>query len=236
MDPNPSFPPPPRPVRRLGCLGALIALACGFIIWTLMGYLAEFVSFGVTFLLLLVGCGFAVYAILLANDRLNAGHWILGPVLPARVYVAPKGPPTRLVWHIAGFVPIIGLLISSIAGWVSGPRNRVQLVYFKDGVATDAVFQAGRFWKRYRDRLDIWVCVNKKGEIVPLEHIAPRRFQAVEVPAEVSAWLDSHTPAQFQSMIEQRKEDLLEADARKAARANTKAFKAANRYDKRPES
>ena len=233
--PNPYFPPPPRPVRRLGCLGSLIAFAYAIGVWTLMAQLVEHVTFGVVFLLLLIGCGLAVFAILAANERLKAGPWTKGPIVPARVYVAPKGPPASLVWHVLGFIPIIGLLISAAAGWAAGPRNRVQLVYFKDGIATDAVFQADRSWKRYRDRLDIWICVNKKGEVVPLEHIAPRKFQDVEVPAEVSAWIDANLPPQYAEFVVRREQELLEPDARKAAKANTKAFKKAAVYEKRPD-
>ena len=234
-NPNPYFPVPPRPVRRMGCLGSLMALAGGVVVWIIMGYTTEVVPLGLTFLLLILGCGFAVFSVLIANERFKSAPWIKGPVLPARIYVAPKGPPASMVWHAVGLIPILGILISAIAGWVSGPRNRVQLVWVQDGAVHDAVFQADRFWKRYRDNLDIWICVNKKGEVVPLENVAPSVFQNVEVPPEVARWLDSKLPSKYDELVEQRKQSILDDDARKAAKANTKAFKRASTYEKRPD-
>lgn len=233
-DPNPYFPPPPRPVRWGGYWGALLvvglAVASAWIGFTLLDADAIAERFG---LLGLVSALFVV-AILLANTRSKAAPWRRGRVLPARVYIAPKGPPASLVWHLLGLIPLMGIVMSIVSGWIAGSRNYVHVIWAPNGEPEADCFEADRFWKRYRDSLDVWVCITPKGKLLPLEQVAPRAFQRVPVPDEVELYLDANTPEPLRPIVAHRKLEFMQREMHEAAKTSTKQFKRASRYEKRP--
>jgi hypothetical protein len=231
--PNPHFPAPPRPVRRLGCLGAILVLAAAIVVLAVMVWLGDNVPFGVVFALLLLGFGMVVGSVLLANDRLSAAPWIEGQILPARVLIAPKGPHASLVWFLFDFIPGVGLIAGLVSSHISASRNLVHVLWQRDGVVETVVLHAERHWKFYRDNLDIWACVGRKGKLVPLHDIAPRHHHQRAVPSDVVRFLDSITPTELQPLVDARKAELFEFAAKRAAKANVKAAKQTARYEKR---
>jgi hypothetical protein len=211
---------PPRPVRHFGCVGALIVLAAAILVFAVVVWLWDSVPFGVLFTLLLVFVGLLIGSVLIANDRLRARPWIEGQIVPARVYIAPSGPPASLVWHALGVLPVVGFLMGFVAKWAEGTRNAVHVVWCRDGRVEMATLGAGRMWKFYRERLDIWICVTPKGKAIPLQHIAPRQFHDIPVSGDATSYLDTVLPDELRTMVEARKADLIEGAMRDAAKAN----------------
>lgn len=222
--PNPYFPPPPRPRRWRGYLVVLALFVLGVADFALIPVL-EFDKAGPFLLWGLGGCICFIAAILILNDLARASVWRKGCILPGRVIREPSGPPAGAVWHLLGFIPTVGLLITFVSGWVEGSRNAAVLAVKRNGETDVLDLKTSRHWKHYRDNLDVWLLLNRKGKAVPIETVAPRKFHFVDVPDEVSEWLDEAIAPEYRPQVEQHLQEITEREMAKAAAANTRTFR-----------
>ena len=211
------FPAPPRPPRRFGFIGALVALSLAIVAgWAAFEASSAALSLG----LLLVSAILFVGAIVLANDRIS-GVWQTATAVPARVLKPPTGPAESAAWYALSFIPVVGLLVSYLGSSTFRRRNRMVIACLIDGVALRYELEPGRHWKHFADQVDVWLLLPRDEQLEFVQDHAPRGLHAVPVPSAMSESLDSALASDEQAAIARRLEDLFEAERRKAAVAKT---------------
>lgn len=227
--PNPFFPMPPRPIRWRGPFTAVCVFLGGVLSFASFPLFGPEMSGWVMILAFLTGCVCFISSVLILNDTLRARLWRNGRIVPARVLSGPKGPPPSIIWLAMDITPVVGTLMSYVAGRAMEARNQTQLVVHVHGVTQVYSLTAGKHWKYYRDNLDVWALLDRKDEPKRVELLAPRAFVRLEVPRQVSAWLDEVIAPEYQSEAEQHRQQIEDKEIKAAAKANTKAFKRATR-------
>lgn len=230
--PNPHFPVPPRPVAHLGCIGILLA---GVVALLSLVAAAMTISMDQPFLTLAAVLAFVAGAIavpLMALERHRSRQWRRCRIVPVRITRGPLKRGPGPVFVLLSFAPGIGIL-AGVLGGLLGRKDTLAhgLVCIGDYVH-EIRWEAGRHFRKFREITDVWMLLDDKQEVWPIEGRAPRTYWFQPVSQDAIEYLDEVIPEEFQQKAAVHREALLEADFREAAKANTRAMRRAERYSK----
>jgi hypothetical protein len=223
--PNPHFPPPPRPMPKLGFPGVLLAAG-----GTALSLLALALSLrhewtpGTMVSLPLFVTGFAATPLLL-NERIKARKWRNGRILPARIVQAPRTHGPSKLWLPLMFIPIIGHLIGLIADLAVRRASEAKIAYCMDGTIYEFSWEPGKDYRKVKQLTDIWILVENQRRVYFIERRAPKRYWYQPVPRDAVEYLDPVIPEEAQQQARAHRQALLEADLREAAKANSRAVR-----------